>query len=70
MPELQDRTGEDEPSKVVTLKKAAKYLRFLCKTNLILQKEIDGVAERNVELRQRLELAKRAFYSQENTATV
>merc|ERR1719322_1234465 len=43
--------------------KAAKYSRLLCKTDLVLDKERDRVTRRNAELRQRLELAKRAFYS-------
>jgi len=60
VPELRDT---DKASKMVILNKAAEYSRLLCKTDLVLDKERDRVARRNAELRQRLELAKRAFYS-------
>jgi len=66
VPELRDT---DKASKMVILNKAAEYSRLLCKTDLVLDKERDRVAKRNAELRQRLELAKRSFYSSHSHAS-
>ena len=65
--QLKDKVVElrdvDKASKMVILNKAAEYARLLQKTDHVLGSERERVARRNAELRQRLEAAKRNYYS-------
>ena len=59
----QDLQDMYETSRVIILKKAARYLTLLHKIDLVLQNDIDHVAKKNAELRQQLQLAVTTFYS-------